>query len=262
MLNTILGAKKEMSQTFVQGTRVPVTYIKAGPCIVTQIKKQDKDGYWAIQLGFGEKRTKNITKPLQGHLKAAYKDKKTAARFLREVRLDSQPDVKVGDTVSISDIFSVGDVVAVTGTSKGKGFAGVVKRHRFAGGPRTHGQSDRLRASGAIGQGTTPGRVWKGKRMPGRMGTDTVTVKNLKVVSVDPEKSELTLSGSVPGSPGSLLIIRKLAEGKLEDLARETTRQKVVEGKPGGEGEESDKAEAKPQEAEKASSSAGGKSSF
>lgn len=219
-----------MSQAFIQGFRVPVTKISAGPCIVTQIKKEDKDGYWAVQLGFGEKRTKNITNPEKGHLKAAYKDQNKAARFLREVRVQKEPEMKIGDIVKVSDIFNIGDLVAVTGISKGKGFAGVVKRWHFAGGPRTHGQSDRERAPGSIGQTTTPGRVLKGKKMAGRMGNKRVTVKNLHIVSLDSEKNELAISGAVPGVSGSLIMIRKIKAGSLSELEHETVAQKVVEG--------------------------------
>ena len=211
MLNAILGTKGEMSQAFVKDARVPVTKIQAGPCVVTAIKKQEKDGYWAVQLGFGEKRTKNITKPLIGHLKAAYKDPKKAARFLREVRLTAEPEVKVGDTLNLGDVFKIGEKVTVTGVSKGKGFAGVVKRWRFAGGPKTHGQSDRQRAPGAIGQGTTPGRVLKGKKMAGRMGGVRRTVKNLEIISLDPKKNEMEIAGPVPGVKGGLLFIKKNA---------------------------------------------------
>lgn len=228
MLDTILGSKIKMGQTFVEGTRVPVTYVKAGPCVVTQIKKQDKESCWAVQLGFGEKKIKNITKPLQGHLRGAIKDNK-APRFLREVKLDKEPEFKVGDAIAASDIFQIGDVVAVTGTSKGKGFAGVVKRWHFAGGPKTHGQSDRQRAPGSIGA-TTPGRVYKGKKMAGRMGGETVTIKNLIVVSVEPERSQLAVSGPVPGSLGSLLILKKLASGKLEELVEEAPQVQIHEG--------------------------------
>lgn len=250
MLDTLLGNKKQMGQTFIQGTRVPVTWVKAGPCVVTQVKKEDTDGYWAVQLGFGEKRIKNVTQSLKGHLRAAYKDKKTAARFLREVRLAEKPKFKVGDVFSVSDIFKKGDVVSVTAISKGKGFAGVVKRWGFAGGPRTHGQSDRLRAPGSIGQGTSPGRVHKGKKMPGRMGTNRVTIKNLTVVNVDSEAGELAVSGPIPGFLGSLLIIQKLASGKLENLVKEAPQvqvrpkyivkehEKTVEEKPAAEGTE------------------------
>ena len=207
-----------MSQTFIQGYRVPVTKVLAGPCVVTQIKKMDKDGYWAVQIGFGSRRIKNTSKALQGHFKGAIKENK-APRFLAEVRLSEEPKVNVGDEIKNSDIFRVGDIISVVGTSKGKGFAGAVKRHHFAGGPRTHGQSDRERAPGSIGQGTTPGRVYKGKRMAGRMGGDTVTIKNLKVVKVDAERNELHLSGPVPGTRGSLLIIKRLSEKQKGEAA-------------------------------------------
>lgn len=234
-----------MYQTFIQGTRVPVTRVLAGPCVVTQIIKEDTNGYWAIQLGFGEKKTKNIKKPQRGHLKDAITKEKMAPRFLREVRLDKEPNLKVGDKVKVSDFISSGDSVSVTGTTKGKGFAGVVKRWGFAGGPRTHGQSDRQRAPGSIGQGTTPGRVHKGKKMPGRMGGETMTIKNLKVVSVDPEKNEIELSGSVPGANGSFLVITKIASGELRELVKEGPKAQVVEGKPEGEPSDAEAMEGK-----------------
>lgn len=221
-----------MSQTFVEGRRVPVTKVVAGPCVVTQIKKEDKDGYWAVQLGFGEKRIKNVTKPMQGHLRGVIKEQK-APRFLREIRLENEPTFKVGDIVSASEIFKVGDIIQVTGTSKGKGFAGVVKRWHFAGGPRTHGQSDRERAPGSIGQTTTPGRVLKGKKMAGRMGGERVTLKNLQIVSVNPETNEVEISGPVPGVTGGLLIVKKLSAGKLEGI--QEVQAQVVEGEPVGE---------------------------
>ena len=243
-MDTILASKGSMSQTFVEGRRVPVTKVVAGPCVVTQIKKEDKDGYWAVQLGFGEKRIKNITKPLQGHLKSLIKDKK-APRFLREVRLEKEPEYKVGDIIGASDIFNKGDVISVSGTSKGKGFAGVVKRWGFAGGPRTHGQSDRERAPGSIGQTTTPGRVFKGKKMAGRMGGERVTVKNLQIVSVDPETNEIEILGAVPGIKEGLLIVKRLSAGKLEGI--QEVQAQVIEGEaPAGEGAEG---EAKTEEA-------------
>lgn len=231
MLNTILGTKQEMEQSFVDGERVAATVIQAGPCVVTQIKTKKKDGYWGLQLGFGTKKIKNITKPLRGHLRGVTKDKgKQAPRFLREVRFEQEPKnrqgvaFKVGDTIKVSDIFSVGDRVSVTGISKGKGFAGVVKRWGFAGGPKTHGQGDRHRSPGSIGQGTTPGRVRKGKKMAGRMGTDRIMVENLKVVSADLEDSRISVSGPVPGSPGGLLIIKKTASSDKDGQAREETK--------------------------------------
>jgi len=240
MINTILASKRKMGQAFVGDTRVPVTLVVAGPCVVTQIKNYEKDGYWAVQLGFGEKRIKNVTKPLKGHLKGAITDKKVAPRFLREVPLKDKSDLKVGDQVKVSDVFKKGDLVSVTGTSKGKGFAGVIKRWGFSMGPRTHGQSDRLRAPGSIGA-TTPGRVWKGKKMAGRKGGDTVTVKNLIVVDVYDEKGELALSGPVPGIPGGLLIIRKLASGKLDKLIQEAPEVKKQVEEPEEEEEAKDK---------------------
>lgn len=258
MLNAILGEKDKMSQAFVAGTRVPVTVVRAGPCVVTHIKNEQKDGYWAVQLGIGQKKEKNLTKPMKGHLKGAIK-KKTAPRFLAEVRLDKKPDLKVGDEVKVSDVFKEGDIVSVTGTSKGKGFAGVIKRWGFKGGPRTHGQSDRERAPGSIGQGTDPGRVWKGKKMPGRMGGETKTIRNLMVISVDEDINEIKVSGPVPGGPGSLLVIKKLRSGKLSDLEVETPdvqMQKEVpeeekEGQEGGHPKAEEEKEEEKKEAEK-----------
>jgi len=230
-----------MSQTFVGDTRVPLTVVKVGPMVVTHIKREEKDGYWGVQVGFGEKREKNTSKQLQGHLKKVSKDKKYP-RFIREIKFEKEPKFKVGDQIQVSEILKKGDVVEVTGVSKGKGFAGVIKRWGFAGGPRTHGQSDRQRAPGSIGQGTDPGRVWKGKKMPGRMGTDTVTIKNLIVVDID--ENELKVSGPVPGAPKGLLIITKIKSGKLSDLDEkkpEVEMQKEVEE----EGEEKKEGENK-----------------
>ncbi|QQG42013.1 MAG: 50S ribosomal protein L3 [Candidatus Woesebacteria bacterium] len=250
MINTILGSKGVNSQTFIQGFRIPVTKVTAGPCVVTQIKKTDKDGYWAIQLGFSAKSGKNTSKSLQGHLKESQKSEvksQNFPRYLREVRVDSEPEYKVGDTVNASDIFHPGDIVSVMGVSKGKGFAGVVKRHGFRGGPRTHGQSDRERAPGSIGQTTTPGRVYRGKRMAGRMGGEQVTVENLHIISINAEKNELEVSGQIPGTVGSLVTINKIKSGSLKELEHEVVAQ-MVEGE--GAAEESktgdDKAESAP----------------
>ncbi len=218
-----------MSQSFIDGRRVTVAKIEAGPCVVTQIKSQDKEGYWAIQLGFGQKSLKNITKPLQGHLKK-FTVGNIAPRYLKEVRLDEKPELKVGDKIILSDIFSIGDIVSVTGISKGKGFAGGVKRYHFHGGSQTHGQSDRPRAPGAISSGTTPGRVRKGKRMAGHMGTEQKTIKNLQIIAMRPEMNEIDLSGPIPGIPGNLIILNKLHAGKLEGL--QEVQAQVVEGKP------------------------------
>lgn len=185
MLNSLLGTKIDQTQTWTEaGMRLPVTRIQAGPCLVTQLKTQDKDGYAAVQLGFGTKK--------------------------REVRVDSLSDsLKPNQTITAAEVFHIGDLVNVTGTSRGKGFTGVVKRHGFKGGPKTHGQSDRHRAPGSIGQGTDPGRVHKGKRMAGRMGGDTVTIRNLTVVKIEPT-GEIWLKGIVPGTRHSLVTITKI----------------------------------------------------
>lgn len=251
MINTILGSKGVNSQAFLEGSRVPVTKVTAGPCIVTQIKKLEPDGYFAVQIGFSSKKGKNTKKPLKGHLKETSKDDRFP-RFLREIRVDAEPDFKVGDEIKASDIFSAGDVVSASGTSKGKGFAGVVKRHGFRGGPRTHGQSDRERAPGSIGQTTTPGRVYRGKRMAGRMGGERVTVTNLHIISVNPETNEIEISGQIPGTIGSLVEIKKIKSGSLKELVSEVVAQ-VVEGaeaKVAGSGGAAP--EAKPAEAPKA----------
>jgi large subunit ribosomal protein L3 len=244
MLDAILGTKGKMSQSFIEDRRVAVTKVAAGPCVVTHVKTPGKDGYFAVQLGFGERKIKNTTKALQGHLKGAIQKNK-APRFLKEVRVSEDPGLKVGDKVLLTDVFKVGDYVAVVGTSKGKGFQGVVKRWGFAGGPRTHGQSDRERAPGSIGQTTTPGRVYKGKKMAGRMGGDRVTVKNLQVVSLDPEKGEIEISGALPGGVGSLVMLKRLSSGKLEGI--EKVQAQIVEGEaPAGEGAEAE-GETKPE---------------
>lgn len=239
-----------MGQTFVGDTRVPVTVVKAGPCVVTQIKSVDNDGYWAVQLGFGEKRIKNVTKPLKGHLRGAAKGKKVP-RFLREVRVKNKPDFKVGDIINASDVFKSGDTVSVTGTSKGKGFAGVVKRWSFAGGPRTHGQSDRPRSPGSIGQGTDPGRIWKGKKMAGRMGGKTITVSNLQIVSVDEKNAKIVISGPTPGIKEGFLIIKKLASGKLSDLEQAGVQPKIQEGERPEEEEKEGEAKGEEKEEKK-----------
>lgn len=227
MINTILGSKGKMDQIFVEGIRYPVTRVKAGPCVVTFIKTTEKDGYQAVQLGFGEKRLKNTSKPVQGHLKNFIKDNK-APRYVREVEIDTEDQVKVGDKVKASDIFLAGDKIEVAGVSKGKGFAGAVKRWGFAGGPKTHGQSDRQRAPGSIGQGTTPGRVLKGKHMAGRMGNETTTVKNLKIMGVDPETNEILISGPIPGTIGSLIFVKRL-NTREENPAPEVEVKEEVE---------------------------------
>jgi large subunit ribosomal protein L3 len=219
MIDTILGKKLGMTQIFDEkGTVIPVTVVQAGPCRVTQIRTKEKDGYAAVQLGFDE--TSRLKKPQIGHQKdlvRTVEDGKRSKTFglkhLREIRTSDTSSYTVGDTVSADQLFNNGDVVDVTGTSKGKGFAGVMKRHNFHGGPRTHGQSDRARAPGSIGSGTTPGRVVKGLRMAGHMGMDRVTTQNLKIVRIDAEKNLVLIKGAVPGSNGGLVLIRKAVKG-------------------------------------------------
>ena len=187
-----------------RGRNIPVTVIEAGPCFVTQIKTDETDGYTAVQVGFDEVREKIITKPELGHLKGAGK----VLRTLKEFRLDEVNDLKVGDEINV-DIFEKGDIVAVTGKSKGKGFQGTMKRHNFSGGPKSHGQKDRLRAPGSIGAGSSPSRVWKGMKMSGQMGNENVTVRNIEVVEIRPDKNILLVKGSVPGSRNGILQLVK-----------------------------------------------------
>ena len=233
MLNGILGTKIDQTQKFTsQGERIPVTRIQAGPCSVVQIKTKDKDGYWAIQLGLGKKKKAN--KPLEGRLKKAKIE--TPPFFLQEIRLKETGEklgFEPGEIVTVDKIFKQGDIIDVIGVSKGKGFAGVVKRWGFKGGPRTHGQSDRERAPGSIGAGTTPGRVWKGKKMAGRLGNQKTTVKNLEVFAVEPKESLLLIKGLVPGPRGGLLMIRKVKEGKplVEVESKESSSAEATEGK-------------------------------
>jgi large subunit ribosomal protein L3 len=205
-MKNLLGKKLGMTQIFdEQGEVVPVTVIEAGPCFVTQKKTPKRDGYTAVQLGFEELKASRANKPQLGHLS---KNDLPPLRYLREFRVNDHSDLSEGQKLDAS-VFETGDRVDVIGTSKGRGFAGVVKRHGFGGGPVTHGQSDRLRATGAISAGSTPGRVFKGKRMPGRMGGDRVTVQNLEVVLVDPDRNLLAVRGAVPGARGGLLLIRE-----------------------------------------------------
>jgi len=207
MIPGIIGKKIGMSQVFSDSGKVEaVTVIEAGPCLVTQIKTADKEGYNAVQLGFSN--AKKLNKAEQGHLKELGKLKK-----LREFRVDDTAEMKVGDQVDVSQ-FKTGDVVNVTGVSKGKGFSGVVKRHGFHGGPKTHGQTDRHRAPGAIGATTSPGRVLKGMRMAGHMGAERVTQKGLTVYKTDPEHNLLLVQGAVPGAKNGLLLISKVSKRK------------------------------------------------
>jgi large subunit ribosomal protein L3 len=207
MFPGIIGKKIGMTQLFQEsGETVAVTAIQAGPSVVTQIKSRDKDGYDAIQVGFIENKVKQsrLSSPEKGHLQGLEN-----VRYLREFRSDDISSVKRGDKVDIG-FLKHGDLVNITGFSKGRGFAGVVKRHHFAGGPKTHGQTDRHRAPGSIGATTFPGRVLKGKRMAGHMGNRRVTARKLEVVQADPERNLLLVKGAVPGANGGLLIIEKV----------------------------------------------------
>ena len=200
-----------MTQIYADnGEVIPVTVIEAGPCFVTQVKTKERDGYSAVQIGFDEVKPARLTKPERGHLQKADAPN---LRHLREFQLDDHESVELGQRIDAS-VFEAGDVVDVTGTSKGKGFAGVIKRHNFQRQPKTHGQSDRERAPGSLGAGTTPGRTFKGKRMAGRMGGERVTVQNLKVVLVDPERNMLAIKGAVPGANDGLVMIRQAVKAR------------------------------------------------
>lgn len=219
----LLGVKLGMSQVFDEnGVVTPVTIIQAGPCYVTQIKTEETDGYTAVQLGFGEVKEKRLSKGEKGHLGLLAPDKKhphrkqangvTAVRHLKEFRTKDSSGYEVGQTLTVEQ-FELGDKVDVSGRSKGRGFAGVVKRYGFAGGIKTHGQSDRWRAPGSIGATSGTGHVFKGKKMPGHMGNQRLTAQNLEVMRIDPERNLIAVKGSVPGAKGALVTIRQAAKG-------------------------------------------------
>ena len=209
MIEGLLGRKLGMIQLFDQAGHLRgATVIEAGPCLVTQIRTDETDGYRAIQLGFGT--AKHINKPTRGHL-----GRQGDLRYLREFGVDEPDQHRVGERIGV-EIFHDGDLVDVTGISKGRGFAGAVKRYGFAGGPKTHGQSDRHRAPGSIGAGTSPGRVIKGLKMGGHMGTGEATTKNLKVVRVDADKGVLFVRGAVPGNEGIVVRVRRSPAVKVK----------------------------------------------
>lgn len=198
----ILGTKQNMTEYFTEdGIVVPVTIISAGPAVVTQVKTKETDGYNAVQIGFGEKNAKNLNKALKGHLKELGN-----FRYIKEFRTEKDLEYKVGDTFG-TEIFEVGDKIQISGTSKGKGFQGVVKRHGFKGGPRSHGQKHSEREPGSIGGGLRT-HVPKGMRMAGRMGSDRITQKNLKIIFIDKENNIILVKGAVPGVRGSLVEIK------------------------------------------------------
>lgn len=207
MMNGIIGKKLGMTQVYGAGGKAePVTVLAVGPCTVTQLKTVEKDGYAAAQLGFGA--AKKLSKAEKGHTKELGE-----FRHLREFRLDDTAGIEVGAKIDAS-LFADGELIDVTGISKGHGFAGGVKRHGFHGGPKTHGQSDRHRAPGSIGSTTTPGRVYPGTRMAGHMGAEQVTVRALKVVRADKEKNLLLVRGAVPGGKNGLILIKKSKKSK------------------------------------------------
>jgi large subunit ribosomal protein L3 len=206
-MNGILGKKIGMTSIFDEtGQVIPCTVIEAGPCVVTQIKTKDKDGYEAVQIGFDAARERSVNKPARGHFAKA---NAKPTRIVREFRGDGTSEMQPGQEIKVETVFAKGDTVSVIGTSKGRGFQGVVKRHHFGGGFRTHGQSDRERAPGSIGSSSHPSRVFKGMRMAGRMGGEQVTVKNLKVVGIIADSNLLLVKGSVPGAINGYLEIHK-----------------------------------------------------
>ena len=211
MQKGLIGRKVGMTQIFdEEGKVIPVTAIEVGPCTVTQIKTEEQDGYTAVQLGFGDVKERKLNKPELGHLS---KNKLAPKKYLREFRLDSVEGMKVGDELK-ADVFAVGDKVDVQGTSKGKGFQGVIKRHGQSRGPMGHG-SMYHRRPGSMGSTSTPGRVFKGKKLPGHMGNTTVTIQNLKVVKVDTEKNAILVKGSVPGNKGVILKIKDAVKASV-----------------------------------------------
>jgi large subunit ribosomal protein L3 len=236
----IIGKKVEMTQIWKGETVLAVTKIQAGPCFVTQIKKKEADGYEAVQLGFGGKKEKNIKKPQLGHLNKV-KEKGVAGNFafLREFRTNGGSALEIGDKIDVN-VFAVGDQVAASGISKGRGFQGVVKRHGFSGGRKSHGNKDQLRMPGSTGA-TGAGHVFKGTKKPGRMGGDAVTTKNLEIVEIDKENNFLYVKGSVAGARNGLVLIQgagdmviskpsvveKKEEVKTEETAAATAKKEV-----------------------------------
>jgi len=210
-MSGIIGKKIGMTSIFgANGKNVPCTVIEAGPCVVTQVKNEETDGYMAVQLGFGERKEKNTPKALLGHFKKAQTTPKQEVIEFRDFKVEFEGGVQIGQEIKVGDVFVEGDFVDAVGTSKGKGFQGVVKRHGFGGvGQRTHGQHNRERAPGSIGGASFPARVFKGMRMAGRTGGKRSTVLNLKVMKIIPEKNLVIVSGSVPGAKNSTVILEK-----------------------------------------------------
>src|SRR5215470_521388 len=205
MVTGIIGKKIGMTQVFTgEGSLVPVTVVMAGPCTVVQAKTPARDRYAAVQLGFGEQKAQRVSKAARGHVA---KSKKGPFRVLREFRIADDATLEVGQDVRVGDVFAAGDVVDVTGVSKGKGTAGVMKRHHFSGFPGSHGTHEYFRHGGSIGNRSFPGRVFKGKRMSGRMGNATASILNLEVIEILPDDNAVVISGAVPGPDGALLLV-------------------------------------------------------
>ncbi len=204
MMRVILGKKIGMSQIYDDNSLIPVTVVEAGPCIVVQRKVKEKDGYNAVQLGFEEVKETRVNKPKLGHFRKA---KVSPRRYLKEFRVEDIGGLKVGDMIKVG-VFKEGDLVDVAGVSKGKGFAGVVKRYGFKGGPASHGAKQWHRRPGSIGASSDPSRVFKGKKMPGRMGSEKVTARNLKLVKIDEKLNLLLIKGSLPGRKGGFIAIK------------------------------------------------------
>lgn len=239
-LKAILAQKVGMTRIYdSHGNIIPVTVLQAGPCPVTQIMTKERGGYAAIQVAFGDVREKNVNKAAAGIFKKA---NTAPARWLREIRTDKSSAFQIGHVLKV-DSFAPGDFVDVEGVSKGKGFAGTVKRHNFGGGPSTHGQSDRQRAPGSSGSNTYPGRVYKGKKFPGHLGSEVVTVQHLEVVQVDAEKNIMLIRGAVPGPKENLITIRETVkrlkkrvvvahEGGKKDKKKEAAKGAAPAAKP------------------------------
>ncbi len=207
-MSGIIGKKIGMTSIFgADGRNVACTVVEAGPCVVTQVKSEEKDGYEAVQLGYGERKEKRTSKALKGHFDKANTSPK---QILAEFKAGFGEDVQLGQEISVADVFEEGDFIDVVGTSKGKGFQGVVKRHNFAGvGDATHGQHNRLRAPGSIGGASYPARVFKGMRMAGRTGGERVKMLNLQIMKIVPEQNLILISGSIPGAKSSTVILEK-----------------------------------------------------
>lgn len=210
-MSGIIGKKIGMTSIYsADGRSVACTVIEAGPCVVTQVKNEETDGYTAVQLGYGERKEKNTPAALKGHFKKANTTPKKEVVEFRNFREEFEGQIALGNEIKVGDVFAEGDFVDAIGTSKGKGFQGVVKRHNFGGvGQATHGQHNRMRAPGSIGGASYPARVFKGMRMAGRMGGDRVTVLNLEVMKVMPEENLIVVSGSVPGAKNSIVVLEK-----------------------------------------------------